>query len=98
VKNNAKRWNANMSGEWISIACWVFVTVAILAVVFCRPMPKPFPVPDDAVTIGPGYMRVWATERQIHVKFRNGVTVLFDRKAANEFGEWLANVNEAASK
>lgn len=54
------------------------------------------PVPQDATVIGPGYMRVWATDRRINIVFRDvpSATIMFDRKAAKEFGEWLASIEE----
>jgi hypothetical protein len=74
-------------------ALWLLVFVTLLAVVWSRPMPVATEPPDDAVAIGDGYMRVWATPRRVHVRFRNtGVTVLFDRRASKEFGEWLASL------
>jgi len=77
-------------------ALWSLVFVTLLAVVWSRPMPVSPEPPDDAVAIGNGYMRVWATQRRVHVRFRNnGVTVLFDRRAAREFGEWLSSLAEA---
>lgn len=56
------------------------------------------PIPDDAATIGPGYMTVWANDKRIHMRFRNmpRVTVIFDRKAAADFGEWLRALSPEA--
>ena len=79
-----------------NVAAWAAAAAMLcVSIVFRKPQPCPQPVPDDAASIGGGYMLVWASDRRVHVRFRNnGVTVLFDRRAAKEFGEWLASVQE----
>ena len=75
-------------------ALWACVAATLSAIVWSRPLPASPAPPDDAVAIGNGYMRAWATQRRVHVRFRNRVTVLFDRKASKEFGEWLSSLPE----
>lgn len=80
---------------------WFFaaITLGATALVLMKPTPPPTPVPDDATTIGPGYMRVWATDRRISMRFRNSpsITISFDRQAAAEFGEWLKTLPEVTA-
>lgn len=82
--------------DWV-ILVWLCVAVFAVAIVLGRKAVYSEPAPSHAVTIGPGYVQVWATAARVHMKFRNGVCVLFDRRAAPALGSWLAELHGGAN-
>lgn len=81
--------------DWV-ILVWLCVVVFAVAIVLGKKAVYADPAPSHAVSIGPGYMQVWATADRVHMKFRNGVCVLFDRRAAPALGSWLAELHGGA--